>query len=63
MLMALISSVVFGFLYTGLWLLWRRYAPALVSPATPQWITRPNFFLFVGATLVFVLLYKHLSRR
>lgn len=63
MLIALISFVIFDFLYYGLWSLWCRHAPSIVSPGTPDWIKQPNFFLFFGVTLIFVLLYRSASRR
>jgi len=63
MLIALISFVIFGFIYYGLWLLWCRYAPSMVSSDAPTWIKQPNFLLFFFVTLIFVLLYRGVSRR
>ena len=63
MVIALISSVVFGFLCYGLWRLWRRHAPSIIAPGAPQWIRQPGFFLFLGVTLVLALLYQRGSRK
>ena len=63
MLVALISFVIFFALYYGLWSLWCRYAPSMVSPDAPGWIKQPNFFLFFFVTLIFVLLYRGASKR
>ncbi len=63
MLFALVSLVLFGVAYYFLWSAWCRYAPNLVSPTTPGWITRPNFFLFFFVTLIVLLFYKSLARQ
>ena len=63
MLVALISFVIFFLIYYGLWSLWCRYAPSMVSPDAPSWIKQPNFFLFFFVTLIFVLIYRGASRR
>lgn len=63
MLGALISFFLFCLVYYGLWSLWCRHAPAIISPSAPGWIRRPNFFLFFFVTLVFVLIYRGASRR
>jgi hypothetical protein len=63
MLFPLISLVLFCVLYYFLWSLWCRYAPTLVAPETPNWIKRPNFFLFFFVTLIVLLLYRNMARR
>ncbi len=63
MLTALISFVIFCFIYYGLWSLWCRYAPSMVSQDAPNWIKQPNFFLFFFVTLIFILIYRGASRR
>lgn len=63
MLFTLISLVLFGFAYYFLWSLWCRYAPTLVVPNAPNWVKRPNFFLFFFVTLIVLLLYRSMARR
>lgn len=63
MLAALISFIFFGLIYYGLWSLWCRHAPSMISASAPDWTKRPNFFLFFFVTVIFVLLYRGASRR
>ncbi|MFT7325417.1 MAG: putative membrane protein [Rhodoferax sp.] len=63
MLLTLISLVLFGTVYYFLWSLWCRYAPTLIAPNAPNWVKRPNFFLFFFVTLIVLLLYRGLARR
>ena len=63
MLFALIGFVIFCLVYYGLWSMWCRYAPNILSPTVPDWIKRPNFVLFFFVTLIFVLIYRGASRR
>lgn len=63
MLFALISLVLFGTVYYFLWSLWCRYAPTLVVPNAPNWVKRPNFFLFFFVTLIVLLFYRSMARR
>nr|WP_315246025.1 hypothetical protein [uncultured Albidiferax sp.] len=63
MLLPLISLMLFGTLYYLLWSLWCRYAPTLVTPNAPNWVKRPNFFLFFFVTLIVLLLYRSMAPR
>lgn len=63
MLFTLISLVLFGTVYYFLWSLWCRYAPTLIAPSAPNWVKRPNFFLFFFVTLIVLLLYRSMARR
>lgn len=63
MLFALISLVLYGIVYYFLWTLWCRHAAALVAPGAPDWVKRPNFFLFFVVTLIVLLVYRNAARR
>lgn len=63
MLFTLISLVLFGSVYYFLWSLWCRYAPTLIAPNAPNWVKRPNFFLFFFVTFIVLLLYRGMARR
>ena len=63
MLLALISLVLFSALYYFLWSMWCRHAPTLLAPSAPNWVKRPNFFLFFFVTLIVLLLYRGMARR
>ncbi len=63
MLFALISLVLFGTVYYFLWALWCRHATALVAPNAPDWVKRPNFFLFFFVTLIVLLIYRNVARQ
>lgn len=63
MLFVLISLVLFGLVYYFLWTLWCRHAASLVAPDAPNWVKRPNFFLFFFVTLIVLLIYRNAARQ
>jgi hypothetical protein len=63
MLVALLSLVLFGLVYYFLWSLWCRFSLTIVAPAAPQWVKRPNFFLFFFVTLLVLFIYRNMTRR
>lgn len=62
MLLGLLGLVLFCIAYYFLWAGWRRYAPDVLPVSVPNWIRRPNFFLFLFVTLIFIFLYRKGSR-
>lgn len=63
MLIALISLAILVLVCYFLWKLWCQSAPKLLAPNAPNWVRRPNFFVFVLATLIILNIYRNLTCR
>ncbi len=63
MLLTFLSLLVIGLINFLLWSLWCRHSDTLVAADSPDWVRRPNFFVFLLVALIVLFAYRSLERR